>query len=75
VAKLDRLSRDVKHIFKIPKQLVSLFKSCDLPTTDALTLPINAGIAQRERELICIRTRQALQAKKKQGQSLVSYQT
>ncbi|RAJ89911.1 DNA invertase Pin-like site-specific DNA recombinase [Larkinella arboricola] len=70
VAKLDRLSRDVEHIFKIQKQLGSLFKSCDLPTTDALTLSIYAGIAQRERELISIRTRQALQAKKRQGAKL-----
>lgn len=67
VAKLDRLSRDVEHIFRIQKQLGSLFKSCDLPTTDALTLSMYAGIAQRERELISIRTCQALQAKKKQG--------
>lgn len=70
VAKLDRLSRDVEHIFKIQKQLGAYFKSCDLPTTDALTLSIYAGIAQRERELISIRTRQALQAKKKQGAKL-----
>lgn len=70
VAKLDRLSRDVEHIFRIQKQLGSLFKSCDLPTTDALTLSIYAGIAQRERELISIRTRQALQIKKKQGAKL-----
>jgi DNA invertase Pin-like site-specific DNA recombinase len=70
VAKLDRLSRDVEHIFKIQKQLGVYFKSCDLPTTDALTLSIYAGIAQRERELISIRTRQALQAKKKQGAKL-----
>jgi len=67
VAKLDRLSRDVEHIFRIQKRLGALFKSCDLPTTDALTLSIYAGIAQRERELISIRTCQALQAKKKQG--------
>ena len=70
VAKLDRLSRDVEHIFKIQKQLGDYFKSCDLPTTDALTLSIYAGIEQRERELISIRTRQALQAKKKQGAKL-----
>ena len=70
VAKLDRLSRDVEHIFRIQKQLGSFFKSCDLPTTDALTLSIYAGIAHRERELISICTRQALQAKKKQGARL-----
>jgi len=47
-----------------------LISRVDLPTTDALTLSIYAGIAQRERELISIRTRQALQAKKKQGAKL-----
>lgn len=67
VAKLDRLSRDVEHIFKIQKRLGDKFKSCDLPTTDALTLSIFAGLAQREREIISIRTKVALQAKKAQG--------
>lgn len=67
VAKLDRLSRDVEHIFKIQKRLGDKFKSCDLPTTDSLTLSIFAGLAQREREIISIRTKVALQAKKAQG--------
>jgi DNA invertase Pin-like site-specific DNA recombinase len=70
VAKLDRLSRDVEHIFKIQKRLGDKFKSCDLPTTDALTLSIFAGLAQREREIISIRTKLALQQKKKQGVKL-----
>lgn len=70
VAKLDRLSRDVEHIFKIQKQLGERFKSCDLPSTDSLTLSIFAGLAQREREIIGIRTRQALKAKKEQGVKL-----
>lgn len=67
VAKLDRLSRDVEHIFSIHKRLDGLFKSCDLPTTDSLTLSIFAGLAQREREIISIRTKQALKAKKEKG--------
>ena len=67
VAKLDRLSRDVEHIFKLQKQLGDRFKSCDLPGSDSLTLSIFAGLAQREREIISIRTRQALKAKKAQG--------
>ena len=70
VAKLDRLSRDVEHIFRLMKELGGRFKSCDLPTTDSLTLSIFAGLAQRERELISIRTRQALAAKKAQGARL-----
>jgi len=70
VGKLDRLSRDVEHIFKIQKQLGERFKSCDLPSTDSLTLSIFAGLAQREREIIGIRTKQALKAKKEQGVKL-----
>lgn len=74
VAKLDRLSRDVEHIFAIKKQLGDYFKSCDLPSTDSLTLSIFAGLAQREREIISIRTKLALQQKKKQGARLGSPQ-
>ena len=74
VAKLDRLSRDVEHIFTIKKQLGDYFKSCDLPSTDSLTLSVFAGLAQREREIISIRTKLALQEKKKQGAKLGSPQ-
>jgi len=70
VAKLDRLSRDVEHIFKIKKKLKNRFKSCDLPSSDSLTLSIFAGLAQRERELISIRTKAALKVKKAQGVKL-----
>ena len=70
VAKLDRLSRDVEHIFNLQKQLGERLKSCDLPSSDSLTLSIFAGLAQREREIISIRTRQALKAKKEQGAKL-----
>lgn len=70
VAKLDRLSRNVKDVFTIQEQLGEQFKSCDLPSTDTLTLSIFAGIAQRERELISIRTKLALRAKKDRGEKL-----
>ncbi|MBK8243279.1 MAG: recombinase family protein [Saprospiraceae bacterium] len=70
VAKLDRLSRNVEHIFRIHNRLGNLFRSCDLPTTDSLTLSIFAGLAQREREIISIRTKQALAAKKARGEKL-----
>ncbi len=70
VAKLDRLSRDVEHIFKIKKKLKNRFQSCDLPSSDSLTLSIFAGLAQRERELISIRTKAALKVKKAQGVKL-----
>jgi DNA invertase Pin-like site-specific DNA recombinase len=71
VAKLDRLSRDVKDTFDILEQLKGKLISCDIPSQngqmDSFMLSIFAGLAQRERELISIRTRQALQAKKARG--------
>lgn len=70
VAKLDRLSRNVEDTFKIKRELSNKLICCDLPDTDSLTLSIFAGLAMRERELIAIRTRQALQAKKQRGDSL-----
>ena len=59
-----------EHIFKLKKKLGKLFISCDLPNTDSLTLSIFAGIAQRERELISIKTKAALKVKKKRGAKL-----
>ena len=60
-----------KIFFKIQKRLGEhRFKSCDLPSSDSLTLSIFAGLAQREREIISIRTKVALQAKKAQGVKL-----
>lgn len=70
VAKLDRLSRNVEHIFRMHNRLGDLFRSCDLPTADSLTLSIFAGLAQREREIISIRIKQALAAKKARGEKL-----
>lgn len=74
VAKLDRLSRDVKDTFEILEQLKGKLISCDIPTQggkmDSFMLSIFAGLAQRERELISIRTRQALHAKKARGVQL-----
>ncbi|MGG7664035.1 recombinase family protein [Dyadobacter sp. BHUBP1] len=67
VAKLDRLSRDVQDTFQILKALEGRLKSCDIPQLDSFTLAIFAGLAQRERELISIRTKAALAEKKKRG--------
>lgn len=70
VAKLDRLSRNVEHIFRIYNLLRDRFRSCDLPSTDSLSLSIFAGLAQREREIISIRTKQAMAAKKARGEKV-----
>ena len=44
--------------------------SCDIPNTDKFTLTIFLAIAERERELISIRTKAALQAAKARGKVL-----
>jgi DNA invertase Pin-like site-specific DNA recombinase len=66
IAKLDRLSRSVSFIFALKEAGIE-FQACDLPVCNTVTLGIFASLAQYERELISQRTRDALQAKKKQG--------
>lgn len=64
IAKLDRLSRDVRTIFELMDSGVKI-KACDLPEFNTLTLGIFAAFAQYEAERISQRTADALQAKKK----------
>ena len=66
IAKIDRLSRkteDALHIYNI---LDGRLFSCDIPNLDKFTLTLFMAIADRERELISIRTKQALDAKRMQ---------
>lgn len=70
VAKIDRLSRDTQHALSIYDSLEGKLISCDVPNLDKFTLTIFMAIAERERELISIRTKQALAEKKKQGITL-----
>jgi len=63
IAKLDRLSRDVRTIFELMDSAVKI-KACDLPEFNTLTLGIFAAFAQYERERISERTAGALQAKR-----------
>ena len=68
VAKLDRLSRNTVDVLNIIKQLNKRVSFCDIPSegeADEFIITIFAAIAQRERELISIRTRHALQIKLK----------
>lgn len=66
IARLDRLSRNVAFIANLMESNVK-FKCADFPEMDNLTIHIFAALAQKERELIAIRTKQALAEKKKQG--------
>lgn len=65
VAKVDRLSRITEHALDVYTKLDGMLYSCDIPCTkfaamDKFTLTIFMAIADRERELIGIRTKQAL---------------
>ena len=67
VAKLDRLSRDIMDIFSLKKDKHLSFEVVDIDASDTMTLGIFATLAQKERELISKRTREALAAKKAEG--------
>lgn len=66
VAKIDRLSRRTEDALYIYKLLGGRLYSCDVPNLDKFSLTLFMAIADRERELISIRTKQALDAKREQ---------
>lgn len=66
IAKLDRLSRDAHFLLGLQKSGVP-FIACDMPYADSFTVGIMAMVAQKERELISARTRDALKAAKARG--------
>jgi len=68
VAKLDRLSRNTEFALEVFNQLGGYIYSCDIPQElgtrmDKFTLTIMLAIADRERELVKIRTKAAMQKK------------
>jgi len=70
VAKHDRLSRKLEDALSIYDRLNERLILCDIPNPDRFTLSIFFAIAEREREIISIRTKDALREKKKQGAKL-----
>lgn len=64
VAKADRLARNTREALEVYESLNGRFVSCDCPTTDKFTLTLLFAFAEREREMISIRTKLALTAKK-----------
>ncbi len=74
VAKQDRISRNVIDVLTIYDKLNGQLICCDIPSGEApvekFMLTIFAAISERERELISIRTKQALQALKRKGVKL-----
>jgi DNA invertase Pin-like site-specific DNA recombinase len=58
VAKLDRLSRNVKFLATLMDDGVD-FVCCDMPSANKLTIHILAAVAQAEAEMISARTKAA----------------
>ena len=69
IAKLDRLSRDAHFLLSLQKASVR-FVACDMPHADNFTVGILAMVAQKEREMIARRTRDALAAARRRVVSL-----
>lgn len=69
IAKLDRLTRNVHFIFGLMNSDVE-FVAVDMPTASKITIHILAVVAEHEREMISIRTKDALAAAKARGQKL-----
>ena len=66
VAKLDRLARNVSFLSTLLDSDVEIV-FCDFPQANKMVLNILASISQYEAELVFIRTKQALAAKKARG--------
>lgn len=69
IAKLDRLSRNVRFIAELMESRVR-FLACDLPEASELTLHVMAAFAQHEAKRISERTREALARAKARGVQL-----
>src|SRR5262245_43286392 len=63
IAKLDRLSRNLRFIAELQESKVK-FVCADMPDATELTILIFASLAQHERKVISERTKRALQAVK-----------
>src|SRR5215470_1337559 len=69
IAKLDRLSRNLRFIAELQESKVR-FVCADMPDANELTIHIFASLAQHERKVISERTKRALQAAKARGKVL-----
>lgn len=68
VAKVDRLTRSTKDGLEILERLKGRIRFCDLPgEPDKFMLTLFFAFAERERELISIRTKAALRSAKERG--------
>lgn len=70
VAKIDRLSRDVADTFALHKIKGLDIEVCDIGAFDSMMWGVFSALAQKERELISRRTREALAKLKEQGKRI-----
>ncbi len=66
IAKLDRLSRNVRFLFELRESNLN-FVACDIPELNTLSLGMYATFAQYEAERISQRTKDALAEIRKKG--------
>lgn len=66
IAKTDRF-RNVSQALEVLDVMGGNVMFCDIPNTDRFTLTLFFALAERERLITSIRTKQALKAKKEQG--------
>ncbi len=66
VAKADRLSRDVRQALEVYERLGGRLICCDVPNADKFSLTLFFAFAEREKDLIRLRTKQALDRKRSQ---------
>ena len=66
IAKLDRLARDVEFTFKVINTGIDIHFT-DMPVVNSMVLGVFAAVAQYEREMCSLRTKQALAALKARG--------
>jgi DNA invertase Pin-like site-specific DNA recombinase len=69
VAKLDRLARNVHFLSGLMESKVE-FVAVDMPDVNRLTVHVLAAVAEHEREMVSVRTRDALAAAKARGVKL-----
>ena len=69
IAKLDRLARDAEFLLRLQNSGAD-FIACDAAGCDKFTVGVMALLAQRERELISERTKNALAALRASGRQL-----
>lgn len=67
IAKTDRFRNVVQALQVLDRMGEGNVMFCDLPHTDRFTLTLFFALAERERLITSIRTKQALKAKKEQG--------